>query len=342
MSKLYALSCLLGMAFIGCRHASNSNEQTETAIPVVVQQLTKSSDQNTIRLSGNIEGNKTVRLGFMVAGKINYIAANEGQRVNAGQLLASLDPQSYGYALDAANASLNQVQDEYDRLRIMHERKSLSESDFSKVSNTLDQAKAQRNLQQKNVKETKLYVPFNGVLLKKNAEVGEIVNTGMPLFVVSDIQQVKVNAAVPESELRSIRLGQESKVYIPSLDTTFIGKVVEVGSAADATTRAFTVKIALSNPRLLIRPGMIAELQTSSATTSEMMVLPAEAVLHDTDNSTYVFIADTARHQAFKRKVTLGRLADNKIEITSGINENEQVVTGGQQKLHDGVAITIK
>ncbi|ASZ13847.1 efflux RND transporter periplasmic adaptor subunit [Chitinophaga pendula] len=342
MTKLYALGCLAAMAFIGCQHASNTHEQTETAIPVVIQQLTKSSDQNTIRLSGNVEGNKTVRLGFMVAGKINYIAANEGQRVNAGQLLASLDPQSYGYALDAANASLNQVQDEYDRLKIMHERKSLSESDFSKVSNTLEQAKAQRNLQQKNVKETKLYVPFNGVLLKKNAEVGEIVNTGMPLFVVADIQQVKVNAAVPESELRSIRLGQESKVYIPSLDTTFTGKVVEVGSAADATTRAFTVKMELKNPQLLIRPGMIAELQTTSATRSEMMVLPAEAVLHDTDNSTYVFIADTARHQAFKRKVTLGRLVDNKIEITSGINENEQVVTGGQQKLHDGVAITIK
>ncbi|KAA9340383.1 efflux RND transporter periplasmic adaptor subunit [Larkinella humicola] len=340
-TRMYPIFALL-LAFSACQPKTAPSENTpETALPVVTTRAGNVAARNEISISGNIEGNKTVRLGFMVAGKINYIAASEGQLVSKGQLLSSLDPTNYGIAKEMADVQVNQVQDEYNRLKLMYDRKSISESDFSKVNFGLQQAHAQQKLQAKNLADTKLYAPISGVMLKKLAEVGEITGVGTPLFVVSDIRTVKVNAYIPESELHRIKLGQQATVLVSSLNETFTGKVIEVGSAADATSRAFTIKIELPNPRLLIRPGMIAEVKILSSQLKNRLALPAEAVLHDLDNQSYVYVVAADQNKAFKRKVSVGQLINNQIEITSGLAENETVVTGGQQKLNDGSLISI-
>ena len=338
-------ACLFLTALLmlfGCNSNQAANEQANVPIPVVAKQIAKMSVDKEISASGNIEGRKTVRLGFLVAGKINYIGAGEGEPLQAGQLLAGLDPESYKIAREMADANLAQVQDEFNRLSIMHERKSVSESDFSKVSNALKLARAQQRLQNKNLSDTKLYSPIKGVLLKRGAEVGEIVGVGLPLFAVSDIGIVHVSAAVPENDLQQVKIGSEARVYISAIDATLTGKVMEVGSVSEPTTRAFTVKIELKNPALIIRPGMTAEIKMMSGRKTDRIVVPGEAVLRDLDNTSYVFIADQARKQAFKRKISLGRMTGNNIEVTSGVLPNEWVIVGGQHKLNNGSAITLK
>jgi RND family efflux transporter MFP subunit len=323
-----------------CHTGGKPSAPADTAIPVVIQSAQTAATRHTINISGNIEGSKTVHLGFMVAGKINFIAADEGQSVSNGQLLASLDPQNYAIAKEIADASTNQAQDEYNRLKIMYDRKSISESDFSKITNTLAQARAQQKLQAKNLSDTRLYSPISGVLLKKSAEAGEITSAGMPLFTVSDIRTVKVNAYIPESELNNVKLGQEASVLVAAVNDTFHGKVTEVGAAADAAARAFTVKITLDNPRLLIRPGMIAEIRLAAGSESNILAIPVEAVLHDIDGQPYVYVVDPQRQQAFKRKISIGQLNGSLMEITAGLNTDEKIVTGGQQKLNDGAVVS--
>ncbi len=345
-SSAVLLSMLfLAMNFSGCgvKNAELKKEgiPLESTIPVVTQKVEKTSANKEILVSGNIEGRKTVRLGFLVSGKINYVAIEEGSNISAGQLLASLDPENYSIAKEIADVNLDQIQDEYDRISLMHERGSISDGDFTKISNGLKQSKAQVKLHTKNLSDTKLFCPVNGVLLKKGAEVGEIIGTGVPLFVVSDISTVKVNASLPESELNKVHIGDIANVYISALDGTYPGKVIEVGSAAEATTRSFSVKIVLSNPNLLIRPGMTAEVKFISTEKDNIITLQGDVILHDVNNTSYVYIVDESKKQSFKRKVTIGRVAGNNIEITSGINENELVVIGGQNKLKDGSAVSL-
>jgi membrane fusion protein, multidrug efflux system len=204
----------------------------------------------------------------------------------------------------------------------------------------LQQAKAQQKLHAKNLEDTKLYVPFSGVLLKKLAEEGEITGTGLPIFVVSDIRTVKVSAFVPEGELYHIKLGQEAQVIISSLTGTYKGKVIEVGSAADPSSRTFTVRIDVDNPGLRIRPGMIAEAKIMTGMRRTSLVVPMEAVQHDPANLSYVFVVDSIKQKAFRRNVSLGNIFDQQIEINSGLAEQEMVVTGGQQFLVDGESVS--
>ncbi|MCF0069644.1 efflux RND transporter periplasmic adaptor subunit [Dyadobacter sp. CY261] len=338
--------CVLALA--ACTLGSCNKKQKDlaeapvNALSVVTTTVQKRQSDHQISISGNIEGEKTVRLGFMVAGKIGYIAAEEGQKIGKGQLISSLEPTNYAIGKEIADVQVAQVQDEYQRLKIMHDRRSISESDFSKISHGLEQSKAQQKLQAKNLSDTRLYSPISGVLLTKGAEVGEITGTGTPLFVVADISTVKAVAYIPEGELHNIKLGQEATVLVSSLNETFKGKITEVGSAADPSSRAFTVKITIRNPKLLIRPGMIAEAKINSGEKSEFLAVPTEAVLKNLDNQSIVYVVDKGKNKAFERKVSLGRLTDNYIEILAGLHPGDVIVTSGQNKLTNGADVAVK
>ena len=325
----------------GCSDKKNTTHINEVQIPVLISAVEASQSLKEISLSGNIEGFKTVRLGFLVGGKINFIAANEGQMVSKDQLIASLDPTNYGIAKELADIQVNQVQDEYNRLKLMYDNNSLSESDFAKISYGLQQAKVQQKLHTKNLEDTKLYSPIEGVLLKKLCETGEITGVGIPLFVVSDIRKIKVSAFIPENELHNIRLGQTARVLVPSLDNTFDGRIIEVGSAADVASRAFSVKIEVENRGMLIRPGMIAEVKILTGLDQEILVIPAGSILHDFNNQSFVYVIDGSAGKAFRRNVNLGRAVNNKIEVISGLKETDMVVSGGQEKLVDGSQVII-
>jgi RND family efflux transporter MFP subunit len=334
---LFILFC-----FNNCKEKDKARLPGSTAIPVTVMKVQKKSIQQEISISGNVEGNRTVKLGFMVAGKINFILPNEGQKVAKNQLVASIDPENYAIAKELADIQVNQVADDYIRLKAMHDTRSISEGDFAKIGFGLQLAKVQQKLHIKNLAETKLYSPISGVLLKKLAETGEITGTGIPVLVISDISTVKVSAFVPENELHLVKIGQPAQVKISSLDTAFTGKVTEVGAVADPTSRAFTVRIEISNLQWIIRPGMIAEVNLVTGMSSEMIEIPIETVLMDNNNTNYVFVTDESSGKAIKRNISLGKLKDNHIEVISGLAVNEIVVTEGQHKLSDGTQVTIQ
>jgi RND family efflux transporter MFP subunit len=340
-NKYISAFLLIIIVLTGCKAKKTNKENKEDSVAVVISPAKRIMSQKIISLSGNIEGDRTVRLGFMVTGKIDYIAVNEGENVSKGMLLSSLDPANYSIAKELADIAVNQVQDEYNRLKMMHDSNSLSESDFAKISFGLQQAKAQQKLHTKNLSDTKLYSPIDGVLLKKLAEAGEIIGAGMPLFAVSDIRKVKVSAFIPENELHDIKIGQSAQVFISSLSSTFEGKVIELGSAADPASRAFQVRILVGNPGLKIRPGMIAEVKIVSGTGNELLSIPVEALQHDFNDQTFIYVVDTVQNKAFRRNVSTGKLVNENIEILSGLNEHEAVVTGGQQKLVNGSQVTI-
>ncbi|WP_343671440.1 efflux RND transporter periplasmic adaptor subunit [Chitinophaga sp.] len=340
--KYRTLLSLIVPFFMACEATKEQAESNaDTALNVSVQTVVNQQLPNEISLSGTVEGKTTVKLGFMVPGKVEFISGKEGEPVFKGQLLSRLEPTNYSIAKQLADVQLSSVTDEYKRLELMHKKESVSESDFSKITHSLQQAGLQQQLETKNLADTRLYSPLTGVLLSKQTEVGEVIAAGTPLFVVADIQKVVVSAYIPEAELHQVSIGQPAAISIAALKKTFKGKVTEVGAVADAASRAFMVKIEVENTGLLIRPGMIAEARISDAGDSEGIAVPAECVVRDQDSQCYVYVIDKAQNKAFKRKVSLGGISGNKIRILSGLAAGEYIVTAGQSKLSDGAAITI-
>ena len=257
-------------------------------------------------------------------------------------MVASLEPTNYLIARQLADVQVGTTTDEFSRLKLLHDRKSLSESDFTKIDYALQQAKLQQQLQQKNLADTKLWSPIDGVLIKKSAEVGEIVGVGAPQFAIADIRKVKILAYIPEDELHLIKTGQQATVLVSALNKTFAGRVIEIGAAADETSRAFTIKIEIVNLEQLIRPGMIAEAAIMTNSPAIMTLVPAEAIINGLDNQQYVYVVDSVQNKAFRRKISLGKMMDNKIQVTEGLSAGDLIVEEGQNKLTDGAAIALK
>ena len=337
----YVLLLMAGISFtiLSCKDKKDDTIISEKTMSVIAQTIDKESHVQTINVSGNIEGNKTVNLGFMVPGKINGINVDLGQNVKQGQLIASLDPTDYQIVKEIVDAQANQTKDEYNRLKIMYERNSISESDYKKIEYALQNVLAQQKLKNKNLSDTRLYAPFNAVLLKKVAETGEIISSGMPVLVLSDIRVVKVNAYVPENQLNKIKIGQEAKVQIDALGENYMGKVIEVSGSADITTRAFTVVIEVPNPKASIRPGMIAEVELSSNEEKSIITIPASSILKTPEDQTYVFMVKNGK--AFRRDISIGSIYGDEIEVVTGLSTGESLVTGGQNKLTNGSIVSV-
>ena len=342
MRRIVLFLGVQALLFSACSHKQKSVTEDSLSVPVKTHIVAGKELNTVIALSGNVEGIKTIRLGFLVAGKVNQVAVSEGDMIQKGAFIASLDPESYALAKDIADASLNQVQDDYNRLSKMHETNSVTESDYSKISNGYLQANANQKLQTKNLSDTKMYAPISGVVLKKGVEVGEIIGSGMALFAISNIDKVKINAALPEKELHKVKLNQIADIYVAALDSTVTGKIIEIGAVAEPTTRSFAIKIEVNNNEKLLRPGMIAEIRIRSVETKYTTLLPIEAILHDVDNQPYIFVIDPKLNKSFKRKVRLGSILNNQIEATSGIKSGELVVIGGHQRLNDGTSVILK
>jgi membrane fusion protein (multidrug efflux system) len=345
--KISFFALLFFMLFYSCKPAGKESplstaDPDSVRTPVTVMAMTHSTGNDRLSFSGSTEAKTTVNLGFMVGGRVSRVLVEEGTTVSKGQLIADLETTDYALALDIANANLQKVQDEFDRLTILQGRGSLPASDHVKVTASLNEIKARQKQAVKSLNDSRLYSPISGIVSRKGTNPGEVISPGMSLFSIVDINPIRVVVAVPESEIGQVRIGQPAKVEIPALGSSFSGTVRIIGPVADPNTRSYTIKIDLPNPHFLIRGGMIATAALPSSHKASGLLLPAEAVLHDIDLTTYVFIADRAKNTAFKRKILVGALYDNKIEVGSGLNENELVVIGGQQKIQDGSLIQIK
>lgn len=318
--------------------ADNAN-----AIPVIVTTVQTSNEPVTLSISGNAEAQNTTALGFQVAGKVSKVYVDEGAPVKKGQLLATLDPTDYSLGVTIANANVDKVSDEYRRLTIMHDRGSLTDADYQKIVSGLKEVNARQQLAAKNLQDTRLYAPSTGMIARKSLEEGMVVGQGMPVLYIVNMQPARISLGVPEGEIGHIKEGQSVSVYLSALDSTFTGKVSQIGVVADATTRAYAVKVDIPNSSNLIKPGMVAQASVQTQQTATMQLLPAEALLHDADQSNpYVFVVDPQQQKAFKRSVTVDNLQGTSLRISTGLRNGELVVTGGQQKLNDASPVQIK
>lgn len=328
---------------IGLLSCTPKNDQkiTKEKPSIKIETIRSVSDNYALRLSGNIDGKQTVKLGFMVAGKIDQFPVKEGDLVSKGKTLARLEQNQYQIAVNLASLQVKQLTDEHGRLAKMRQKDALAESDFQKIDIGLQQAKEQLKLQQINFNNTTLTSPVNGMVIKKLNQSGEIVAQGYPVIVVSDIRKVNVLAYVPEQDLQFVKIGQQTDVTIQALGKTFKGIVQEVGGMAEATTRAFTVKVEVDNPDYLIRPGMIAQVSIQTTQERDVIAVSAQSILKDIDGKTYVYLYDEAKGTVFKRFISVGNVLGKRVEVTNGLVQGDKIVVSGQYRLSEGTDVEL-
>lgn len=338
MIRCFVLAVSASLALAGCQ-VKEEKTGGPSPVRVKVMKVALSEQKTSGRFSGTVEEAAGTPLSFSVMGTVNAVSFRLGDRVEKGQLLASLDATSVRSSYDAAKAALVQAEDAYRRMKELHGKGSLPEIKWVEVQSKLQQARSMEEMARKNLKDCKLYAPFSGVIADKSVEVGQNVIPGMAVGKLLGVSRLKVKISMPESEIASVSLHQKAEIVVPALGSRrFSGMVSEKGIMADPFSRSYEMNIDVADAGGDLMPGMVAEVRLAGADGGTAVIVPARIVQLDEKNRSFVWIDNNG--VAEKRVISCGDFAGDGVVITSGLKVEDRIIVEGQQKVCNGTKIT--
>ena len=329
------------LSLVGC---NNKTKVESPADPqVVLAEVTKVSGSTDLHYSGSIEAFQTIPLTFQSTGTVLKVMVNAGDVVHKGQLLATVDKADALSMYEVANAKYKQAKDAYNRMKEIHDNGSLSEIKWVEMESTLEQAQSSVAMAKNNLNKCALYSPDNGIIGSRNIEPGmsALGNPISPLELVK-IESVYVKISVPENEIGKIKKGLKATFKVSALENKiFEGVITNVGVVADQISRTYEVKMLVKNPGLLLKPGMVCDVNLGITANKELVVVPYQAVDQDKNNNTFVYVVDPAQKIAKKRIIHTENYMNSSLAVIDGLTVGEKVVCEGKQKLSDNCKVTL-
>lgn len=292
-------------------------------------------------------------------GRMRDIA--EGDRIGRGVVLVRIRAAEYqdkvrqaSSQAAAAEAIAEKAKLDFDRATRLYSSQSITKPDmdaaraqYDSSQSELRAAEAGTSEAQVALHDTAVVTPFDGDIVKKAVELGSFVGPGVPVFAMAKTDVVKIVVGVPDTALRSVKLGQPVEVAVDAFPTrTFQARVSRMASAADATTRNFEVEVAIPNHDHLLKVGMIASLQLPAAegeTHPSTLQVPLSAVVQANDGKYGVFTvsASNGAEVARLRPIEIGRVAGTDIGVVNGLAAGDEVITTGANLLKDGQRVEV-
>jgi RND family efflux transporter MFP subunit len=190
-----------------------------------------------------------------------------------------------------------------------------------------------------------IVAPFTGVVTKRYADTGSLIQAGqdnntqtLPVVEVAESDLLRLRMPVPESDVPYIQVGGDVQVKVNATGSTFAGKIIRFSRALDTDTRTMLTEVDVPNHDLSLSPGMYAETTIQLQQKNDALILPAQAVVQNGDQS-YVLVVDATNHVE-KRTVTLGIQTSNRVEITSGLQAGDNVIAAGQTGYQPGEVVS--
>lgn len=369
------------MLLQGCSK-SLADEAQEILKPVKVKVVETEDYSKTMEISGNVKPAQLIRTGFKSAGVIDDIHVEEGDMVREGQVLAALETHDYQLGVDAAlaqyeamerqsdsaiNSGVNQAQanldfvrTQYDRMKRLYEEGAIPKTTLeeletqlvvaeNKYQEALDayaiseaqlkQVKTSLEVAETKLGDTVLKSPINGTVIQKLFEAGETVAAGYPTIVLGRLDTLEVEIGVPDTLIDTIKIGKKVDVLIYGIDKELQGDIINIDTIADQETRTFGVKVEIDNKDNKIRPGMIAKVVMNTDNVTTIMV-PSNCIMNDPDGAK-IFVYKEEGYVE-ERRVVLGEVFGDKIEVLEGLEDGEKIVVEGHYRLINGDKVKVE
>lgn len=331
---------LLFGSFPGCDRPDHSQNNTGLIrVKVGKASVTQVLTKNYV---GIVEASVSVPLSFSVTGAVMKVLVNEGEQVNKGDLLASLNPGSYLHAMEMAVAKEKQAEDAYRRLSELYHKGSLPEIKFIEVETGLIQATAASELTRKNLADCDLYAPVSGLIGRRSIEPGENVVPYQTVFTLVNTAHLDVKVSIPEKEIAGIRIGDQATITVPALgNVVFDGKVIRKGVMAQPLAHTYDVIIRIiSNDKRLL-PGMVCRTELYPEKGKSFALIPIKVVQTDSKGNRYILKPDASGRKVCRKTITLGELQGLHVEVTDGLIPGEEYISEGYQHLDTTMNIQI-
>jgi membrane fusion protein, multidrug efflux system len=318
---------------------NNQTRQTVTTT-VTVKPVINKEQNSALQLTGVTAAKQEVTLKAETAGQITAINFNLGEFAPKGKVLVEIDSKLAELNLESAQLNLSKLEDEYNKTKNLYSGKATSETKVRDAKLDYERAKITVEQVKKQLGYTKITATQNGNIVSKLVEKGSYVSPGTPILNLVDISQLKVTINVAEKEVYNMKPGQNVKIFSSVYPTVvYDGKVSFVSQQGDKAHN-YPIEITLNNkPSYQLKAGTFVSVDFSFASGKAKLLIPRESLVGSIKNAkVYVVNNDNTVHQ---HSVVIGRDLGNYLEVLSGLNEGDKVVTTGQINLSDGITVSI-
>ncbi|MFH1259366.1 MAG: efflux RND transporter periplasmic adaptor subunit [Elusimicrobiota bacterium] len=295
-------------------------------IPVNLYRLKPVDFQDSLTVMGTIKGGTAIELKFQIEGRVTGFNFREGDHVGKGEVIARIDDSD-------AYLKLKQAELELDKAKRMYEAGGVT-------LYQLKQARLVAELAKSDYWKTFLPASREGIISKKNVEVGEYVSPTMTIALLSDISSVLVEVGIIEKDANKIFMDQKMVAFVDSYpEVEFSGTITDISPDFDELTRTLPVKTRIDNPDGLLLPGMFARAKIFVFEEAGILVVPVSSL--ESVESAYKTFVVGDDNIAVERLVEVGYISNDYAQIVSGLSEGEMVVNEKPENLKDGSIVEI-
>ncbi|MDG1329933.1 MAG: efflux RND transporter periplasmic adaptor subunit [Flavobacteriaceae bacterium] len=324
-----------------------SSLDTIKKYPLVTTFQVKATNFNHfLELQGSVATKQNLILYPEFSGLLTKLFVKEGQKVEKGQLLATIDDAGLSQQLAQIEVQLSLAKTTFDRQERLWEQKIGSEIEFLQAKAAYEGQQNAVNQMKSELEKTSVRAPFSGFIDDIITEQGTVVGAGASkLLRIVNLNNMYIEVEVPEVYLSSIVPGKKVEVYFPVLGQTLNTKVDQASNYINPNNRTFKITIPIKNKEKLIKPNLTAKIKINDYTNEQAILIPQSIISENSLGEQYIFIANNTNkdNEAIVKKmiVKTGKNQEGFVEILQGLTSNDIVINEGARNVKDGQSVRI-
>ena len=304
--------------------------------PVRVSEVAPRTFETVVESLGTVEANESVVVTASVTERVVEILFDDGDTVEAGDVLVRLDADEERAALREIRVQVDEARRELERVRDRVADGVVTQQQVDQQRSRLNEAEARLAAAEARVANRVIRAPFSGRLGLRQVSPGSLVSPGTAIVELDDVSVVKVDFAVPERHIAAIHLGMD--VQGRSANGAFEGQVAAVSNRLDVATRTLTVRAMVENPDLLLRPGMLVNVRLPLDPV-ERPAVPEGAIQQVADQHFVFRLRDDGTVE--RVRIRIGRRDPGFAEVLDGLEPGDTVVSEGVSRVRDGREVRV-
>lgn len=339
---LLPLAVLLPLV-LGCAAGEAESEDppvAERSVTVSAIEVTPRRVVDRAAWSADLRPLRRATLAAEVAGTVEDLAAEMGDRVAAGAVLARIDTRALRQQVAEAEAVFRQAETLYATAESLFDKRSITRERLIVATTDRDVAAARLESARLNLSKSEVKAPWAGEVASRRVEIGDYVTPGQPILELVGSHRLKVTAPVPAGDVPYLSVGMPVEVTVDVLPgERFGGRIVRLGAELDPDSRTLPVEAEIANPERQLKPGMFGRMEASRRTLEAALVVPLSAVV-DFERSKVVYLVHEG--VARRRPVVLGPVLGEEVVVKSGLEASDRVIVRGQQQVSDGQPVELR
>ena len=312
--------------------------QQRTLLPVEAEIIRPERLENAIKITGAILANESVEVRSEISGKIEKIYFKEGQKVKKGDLLVSINDDEILAQLERLKYTQKLNDDIEYRMRQLLEKEAISREEYEIALTTLNTTLSDIKEREARVAKYKLYAPFDGVIGLRQVSEGSYITSSNLVVNIYSINPIKVEFSIPGKYSAMVHKGDSVVFTIEASEEKFIGIIYAVEPRIDPLTRTLPIRAICNNDHEFLIPGQFVNIDYTLSVIPNAILVPSEAVIPEM-NSHKIFIYRNG--VVTEQKIGIGLRTDEDVQVTSGLNPGDTVITTGILQAREGMPVSI-